>query len=259
MPQLRHDKHDTLTTTSGPLPKWTGLHFWSATLILHLVGRSALLFPSPSLLLHLVDRSAGRQAGPSLLIWLPSFRSGRQVGRSALLICHPYSTAGRQVGKPELIFSSHYLLLDLVGRSAGRLFSSARLIRPVGIFQSSSTLGRAEALVRWLKLPAWKVGDRGFEPHPSKHEAFVKHLYNIGLTSSTLVQHCTNFVLVGRPTSRHFSSASALLHVLVGRSAGRYFSSACLILHMAGMSVGLHFSQKPALRRHWAIIEPALS
>ena len=21
------------------------------------------------------------------------------------------------------------------------------------------------ALVRWLRLPAWKVGDRGFEPH----------------------------------------------------------------------------------------------
>ena len=24
---------------------------------------------------------------------------------------------------------------------------------------------RAGALVQWLKLPAWKVGDRGFEPH----------------------------------------------------------------------------------------------
>ena len=22
-----------------------------------------------------------------------------------------------------------------------------------------------EALVQWLNLPAWKVGDRGFEPH----------------------------------------------------------------------------------------------
>ena len=26
-------------------------------------------------------------------------------------------------------------------------------------------LDRAEALVQWLKLPAWKVRDRGFEPH----------------------------------------------------------------------------------------------
>ena len=25
---------------------------------------------------------------------------------------------------------------------------------------------RAGALVQWLKLPAWKVLDRGFEPHP---------------------------------------------------------------------------------------------
>ena len=24
---------------------------------------------------------------------------------------------------------------------------------------------RARALMQWLKLPAWKVGDRGFEPH----------------------------------------------------------------------------------------------
>ena len=25
--------------------------------------------------------------------------------------------------------------------------------------------GMAETLVQWLKLPAWKVGDRAFEPH----------------------------------------------------------------------------------------------
>ena len=28
---------------------------------------------------------------------------------------------------------------------------------------------RVGALVQWLKLPAWKVGDRGFEPHSSHH------------------------------------------------------------------------------------------
>ena len=28
-------------------------------------------------------------------------------------------------------------------------------------------LGWAGALVQWLMLPALKVGDRGFEPHPS--------------------------------------------------------------------------------------------
>ena len=27
------------------------------------------------------------------------------------------------------------------------------------------TLMRAETLVQWLKLPAWNVGDRGFEAH----------------------------------------------------------------------------------------------
>ena len=27
---------------------------------------------------------------------------------------------------------------------------------------------------------------------PSKHKTFVQHLYNVGPTSSTLVQHCTN-------------------------------------------------------------------
>ena len=32
-------------------------------------------------------------------------------------------------------------------------------------FDKAATTRRAEALVQWLKLPAWKVGDRGFEPH----------------------------------------------------------------------------------------------
>ena len=29
---------------------------------------------------------------------------------------------------------------------------------------------------------------------PSKHKTFVKHLYNVGPTSSTSVQHCTNVI-----------------------------------------------------------------
>ena len=28
----------------------------------------------------------------------------------------------------------------------------------------------------------------------SKHKAFVEHLYNVGTTYSTLVQHCTNVI-----------------------------------------------------------------
>ena len=34
------------------------------------------------------------------------------------------------------------------------------------LFLSAKPVDRgAGALVQWLKLPAWKVGDRGFEPH----------------------------------------------------------------------------------------------
>ena len=29
---------------------------------------------------------------------------------------------------------------------------------------------------------------------PSKHKPFVQHLYNVGPTSSTLVQHCINVI-----------------------------------------------------------------
>ena len=28
---------------------------------------------------------------------------------------------------------------------------------------------KAGEMVHWLKLPAWKVGDRGFEPHSGLH------------------------------------------------------------------------------------------
>ena len=31
----------------------------------------------------------------------------------------------------------------------------------------------AGALVQWLKLPAWKVGNRGFEPHSGSNEQNV--------------------------------------------------------------------------------------
>ena len=31
----------------------------------------------------------------------------------------------------------------------------------------------AGVLVQWLKLPAWKVGDRGFEPH----SGLKKHMF----------------------------------------------------------------------------------
>ena len=30
--------------------------------------------------------------------------------------------------------------------------------------------------------------------HPAKTKHFVQHLYNVGPTSSTLVQHCTNVI-----------------------------------------------------------------
>ena len=29
----------------------------------------------------------------------------------------------------------------------------------------STAKGRVGALVQWLMLPAWKIGDRGFKPH----------------------------------------------------------------------------------------------
>ena len=101
---------------------------WSKTpliVFLHLLGRSASRhFSSASLLLHLVGGSA-------LLICLSSSKPGKQVGRSALLlscVCQPSSTLGRQVGRSALLFPSHYILLDLVGRSASRHFSFASLL-----------------------------------------------------------------------------------------------------------------------------------
>ena len=35
----------------------------------------------------------------------------------------------------------------------------------VNVGSQTVTHVRAGALVQWLKLPAWKVGDRGFNPH----------------------------------------------------------------------------------------------
>ena len=39
---------------------------------------------------------------------------------------------------------------------------------------------------------------------PRKHKTFVKHLYNVGTTSSTLVQHCINILcLLGIDTFQY--------------------------------------------------------
>ena len=108
----------------------------------------------------------GRQVGTSLLTCQPSSTYGKQAGRSAVLFCQPSSThdrqvgrwalficllsytPGRQVGRLEFLFSSNYLVLHLVGRSASRHFSSASLLlHMVGrssllICQPSSTPGR---------------------------------------------------------------------------------------------------------------------
>ena len=134
--------------------------FSSASLLLHLVGRSALLFPSDYLLLDLVGRSAsrhfssasllphlvGRSAGWHFSSHLPAFFYIWSAGR--LFSSHPQEVllaqfslyvhkgglkpdsfhfifrSGRQVGKPALLISSASLRLHLVGRSAGRHFSS---------------------------------------------------------------------------------------------------------------------------------------
>ena len=37
--------------------------------------------------------------------------------------------------------------------------------KQINTIRSKCILMRAGALVQWLKLPAWKVGDRGFQPH----------------------------------------------------------------------------------------------
>ena len=50
--------------------------------------------------------------------------------------------------------------------------------------------------------------------HPSKHEAFVYHLYSVGPTSSTLVQRCINVIqvlYVYCPTNTRHSTNVALM------------------------------------------------
>ena len=38
---------------------------------------------------------------------------------------------------------------------------------------------RAGALVQWLKLPAWKVGDCGFEPHSGLQVAMKQNVSSL--------------------------------------------------------------------------------
>ena len=62
-------------------------------------------------------------------------------------------------------------------------------------------------LVQWLKLPAWKVGDRGFEPRsgiqvakkqnasslPTRKDSILEgHMWCVALTTSisTFIQRC---------------------------------------------------------------------
>ena len=47
-------------------------------------------------------------------------------------------------------------------------------------FLSQTTVSmttKAGALVQWLKLPAWKVGDRGFEPHSGLQVSMKKKCF----------------------------------------------------------------------------------
>ena len=50
--------------------------------------------------------------------------------------------------------------------------------------------------VRW-KLKTYKSKKYDYMyVSPSKHKTFLKHLYNVGSTSSTLDQHCTNVIQI---------------------------------------------------------------
>ena len=53
-------------------------------------------------------------------------------------------------------------------------------------FAESVQIVRAVALVHWLKLPAWKVGDRGFEPH-SGLQVSKKQSVSSSLTCKDLI------------------------------------------------------------------------
>ena len=59
--------------------------------------------------------------------------------------------------------------------------------------------------LKWVKIKLYNVAVQGltsaktklaflaiYRSIPSKHKTFVQHLYNVGPTSSTLVQHCIN-------------------------------------------------------------------
>ena len=50
---------------------------------------------------------------------------------------------------------------------------------------SNYTIG-AGGLVHWLKTPAWKVGDRGFEPHSGLQVSKKEKIFPITLKDSIL-------------------------------------------------------------------------
>ena len=60
-----------------------------------------------------------------------------------------------------------YLGVDgLYGRGRGVIVVHGLFSLCIGIFKSHLVFKQLTwALMQWLKLPAWKVGDRGFKPH----------------------------------------------------------------------------------------------
>ena len=57
-------------------------------------------------------------------------------------------------------------------------FSGRKVKTPFNLCSCGNTYLRAEALVQWLELYAWKVGYRGFEPHYSFQVSEKKNFFS---------------------------------------------------------------------------------
>ena len=67
-----------------------------------------------------------------------------------------------------------------------------------------------------VELFTWKVGIE----EPSKNKTFLWHLYNVGPTSSTLVQHCINVIQM-------FCVDWEWIAMTISSTPARYFPIGC--------------------------------
>ena len=85
-----------------------------------------------------------------------------------------------------LLIMAWYIIIEI---------TCCRPLRPAGHqYPILSKVGRVLAAILSINTPGNVYIGILCVSAPSQHKTFVKHLYNVGPTSSTLVQHCINVI-----------------------------------------------------------------